>query len=175
MAVHGVNLHSTCRLFWHLQTAHRVGCNQAHLRFEMLSTYIGLCLSIAMLQCDIATQRSSNAHLRLPRSSGVAHTITYGSRISVQGVTPSAASGDGQVPGARLVAIQSAESQYLSARSLRRWKPANKACAGLWWCNIPMAGISWPKQVGQVSHTALNSLPSCNASVGLEATAAGGQ
>ena len=46
-----------------LQTAQSVNNNQTHKRTEFQSTYIGLCLPIAVLQCDPATQRSSNAHL----------------------------------------------------------------------------------------------------------------
>ena len=64
--VRETNLHPICRSAWHLQTAQSVNNNQTHKRIEFQSTNIGLtgsCLPIAVLQCDPATQRSSNAHL----------------------------------------------------------------------------------------------------------------
>ena len=61
--VRETNLHPSFRSAWHLQTAQSANNNQTHKRTEFQSTYIGLCLPIAVLQCDPATQRSSNAHL----------------------------------------------------------------------------------------------------------------
>ena len=55
MAVHGANLHPSCKLAWHLQTAQVNERNRTNLRSEFQSTCIGLCLPSAALQCDLAT------------------------------------------------------------------------------------------------------------------------
>ena len=58
-AVHEINLYPSCRLAWHLQTAHAVNHIRMHLRFEMLTICIGLCLPSAVLQCGHVTSSKS--------------------------------------------------------------------------------------------------------------------
>ena len=116
--VRETNLHPSCRSAWHLQTAQSVNNNQTHKRNEFQSTYIGLCLPIAVLQCDPATQRSSNAHLGVAAQLPVTHTITQGSIIPVQSAISSAASAGVHVPGASLAVIQPTESAYLGGCSV---------------------------------------------------------
>ena len=101
-----------------------------------------------MVCCSVTLQHSGAQILTLglPRSSGVAHTITQGLKTPVQSVLSCATPACGHVPDATLVVIQPAESLYLAGALVRVRKPANKACAALCWCFLPMAGIYWPEQ-----------------------------
>ena len=97
------------------------------------------------LPCCSVTLQHSGAQmltLGLPRSSGVMHTITQDSIISMQSAISSATSAGGHLPDARLVVIQPAETPHMGGGLVRRRKPADKVLAVLWWWSIPAPRLS---------------------------------
>jgi hypothetical protein len=159
---------------WHLQTAHTsdhydlVVCGGvdnspahpalAHAAATMSSTPINMISKRvrgykelpssrgSMPRADVVeNQLSSAIHSRLPTS----NTIRARPKVLYSTVNENSSCPTAQVVGRNLLLLQqnrTEKSRRCGNGYILVWKPANKAFAGLCWCQIPMAGISWPQQ-----------------------------
>ena len=99
----------------------------------------------SMPRADVVeNQLSSAIHSRLPTS----NTSRARPKVLYSTVNENSSCPTAQVVGRNLLLLQqnrTEKSRRCGNGYILVWKPANKAFAGLCWCQIPMAGISWPQ------------------------------